>query len=163
MRAFFYFTFLMTFLISRSQSFEINGLSSNRDTINMTDVNGKKQGIWVVRGLHQLKSGFSPQQTIEEGTYKDNKKIGIWIQYYKTGKIKNKIAFVDGRPNGPSILYYENGTLKEEGTWVNNRWIGKYKSTNEAGDLTEIIFDDKGKELEKKITPAKNSVPSKKK
>lgn len=161
MRTFLIMSVMTFFLVSRGQSFEIETIK--RDTINLTDVQNKKQGKWLIRGIHKPGSCYTSNQKIEEGLYKDNKKIGVWVQYYCNANIKNKITFVDGKPNGPTTMYYENGGLKEEGTWINNRWVGKYKSISENGDVSEIVFDDKGKEVSKKITPSKKSVPSKKK
>ena len=133
------------------------------DTINMTDANGRKQGKWIILGRHNPKAGYAPEQKMSEGLYKDNRKTGVWIDYFPSGNIKNKITFKDGRPHGPTSLYFQNGNVKEEGTWLNNRWVGNYKSTLESGDVIEIVFDEQGKEISKKITPAKKDVPSKKK
>lgn len=159
MKTFFTILLMASFLFSKSQSFEM----VTKDTINFTDVNGKKQGQWIFFGRHNPKAGYRLEQKISEGRYKDNKKQGVWIDYFPSGNIKNKITFKDGRPNGPTSLYFQDGNIKEEGNWLNNRWVGNYKSTNENGDVIEIIFDDSGKEISKKITPAKKTVPSKKK
>lgn len=154
---------MTTFLFSKSQSFEITSRTAGMDTINMTDANGKKQGKWVVMGRHNPKAGFKMEQKMSEGLYKDNKKTGLWIDYYPNGNTKNKITFVEGRPNGPTTMYYENGNLREEGNWSNNHWVGAYKLIHENGDISEFVFDEKGKEISKKITPSKKSVTSKKK
>lgn len=153
--------FVLTLSIAvNAQSYEIE---SKKDTFNLIDANAKKQGKWIIRGMHKPHSGYMPEQKIEEGWYKNNRKIGVWVEYYTNSNLKSKITFVDGRPHGPSTMYYENGNIKEDGTWSNNRWVGNYKSNLENGDVIEIIFDDKGKELSKKITPAKKELPSKKK
>ncbi len=144
----------------KSQSFEINGA---RDTINMIDANAKKQGKWIIKGRNKPGTCYATQQTIEEGMYKDNKRVGIWMEYYCNSNKKSKMNYVNGRPTGEVIFYYENGRVREEGTWTNNRWVGKYVYVNETGDITEFVFDDKGKEVSKKITPAKKAVPSTKK
>jgi len=155
---------IFTSLFVNAQSFEPGhkGLAAG-DTINLTDANGKKQGQWIQYGYHNPKAGYESTQKISEGYYKDNKKNGVWIDYFPSGNIKNKITFVDGRPHGPTALYFQDGKVKEEGTWINNRWVGNYKSTIENGDVIEIVFDDKGQEISKKITPAKKDVLSKKK
>jgi antitoxin component YwqK of YwqJK toxin-antitoxin module len=152
---------LASFLFSNAQSFELH--SSLTDTINMTDANGKKKGKWVIMGRHKPGSGYHEMQKIEEGMYKDNKRVGVWKEYYSNSNLKSTITYIDGKPHGSTTLFYENGNLKEEGTWINNRWIGNYKLIDENGTVTEKVFDDKGKEISSKITPPKNSVPSKKK
>jgi hypothetical protein len=126
-----------------AQSFEL--VSPNRDTINMINAEGKKQGHWVVLGRSKPKDGYMPEQKIEEGNYKDNKKTGIWTQYYKNGNVKNVLTFEEGRPNGPAKTFYESGKPDEEGTWKNNRWVGKYKKYTEDGKWEEFTFDANGK------------------
>ena len=146
-------------LLAKAQSYEL----VTKDTINLTDANGKKQGKWILFGRHQPNSAYEPNQKMSEGMYKDNRKTGVWIDYFPTGNIKNNITFVDGRPHGSCNLYFWDGKIKEEGTWLNNRWVGHYKYTFENGDVLEIVFDDKGKEVTKKMTPGNKSAPSKKK
>lgn len=150
---------MATFLFSKSQSYEIISI----DTINMTDANSKKQGKWIIKGRAKPGTCYTPEQKIEEGMYKDNKRIGIWMEYYCNSNLKSKMNYINGRPSGAITFYYENGTMREEGTWTNNRWVGKYVYINDSGDMTEFVFDDRGKEISKKMTPAKKIVPSKKK
>lgn len=153
---------MATFLFSRSQSFEM--LPSGKDTVNMTDANGKKQGLWILTCIHNrpCKCG-NISQVLEKGMYKDNKRVGEWLEFYCNSNIKAKLNYINGRPGGEIIFYNENGNMREQGTWANNRWVGNYKSISDNGDITEIVFDDKGKEVSKKITPSKKAVPSKKK
>lgn len=152
MKSFLTILLLATSLFSKSQSFE----KVAADTINMTDANGKKQGKWILFGHHNPKMvGYESNQKISEGIYKDNRKQGVWTDYFPSGNIKNKINFKDGRPSGACNLYFWDGKIKEEGTWINNRWVGNYKYTFENGDVLDIFFDETGKEVTKKMTPAK--------
>ena len=41
------------------------------DTINKIDVEGRKQGRWVVMGKHKPGTCYQPEQKIEEGKLKD--------------------------------------------------------------------------------------------
>jgi len=77
-----------------AQSFEVR-----TDTINMTDANGKRQGLWIVFGKNTSNPGYQPEQKVSEGKYKDNRKVGVWIDYFPSGNIKNKMTYIDGRPN----------------------------------------------------------------
>ncbi len=89
---------------------------------------------------------FLANQIIEEGVYKNNRKAGVWKEYYTNGNQKNELIFEDGRPKGKAIMFYENGCLHEEGTWKNNHWTGLYKEYSETGELLkEIQLTDKGK------------------
>lgn len=150
--------FAITVCSTAQQNWAIAG-----DTINMIDANGKRQGKWVILGKNNLNAGYQPDQIMSEGMYKDNRKTGVWIDYFPSGNIKNKMTYVDGRPSGSCNLYFWDGKVKEEGTWLNNRWVGNYKYTFENGDVLEMVFDDKGNELSRKLTPAKKDAnPNKK-
>lgn len=125
-----------------SQSFELIG----RDTINKTDSEGRKQGRWIVYGKHKPGSCYKPDQKAEEGKYADNRKAGIWIDYYCNGNVRNKLTFTNGRPDGYAQMYHENGKISEEGNWKNNRWVGKYKLYYDNGQVQhEFAFNPMGR------------------
>lgn len=105
-------------------------------TKNITDAAGKRQGYWVITGQmrpDKIKAGYTASSKIEEGTYKDSQKTGIWIEYYPNGNKKSELTFVNNRPNGPAVMYNDNGKKAEEGTWVGTRWVGPYKLYYEDG------------------------------
>lgn len=145
MKHFFTITLLLGLTSLRGQTFELY----SRDTINLTDVNNKKQGKWIIYGRHKVKTEqgcvFKANQKVEEGFYKDNRKTGEWKEYYCNGNTRSVINFSDGRPNGYMKLYYPDGKLKEEGTWKNNRWVGEYKKYNEEGKMEKLVYDENGK------------------
>ncbi|MCW3075522.1 MAG: hypothetical protein JWO32_131 [Bacteroidetes bacterium] len=128
--------------LAQSQSFEIIG----KDTANRIDVDGKKQGKWILLGKHKPGTCYQPDQKVEEGKYQDNRKLGIWIEYFCNGNMKNKLTFVNGRPDGYAIMYHENGKISEEGNWKNQRWVGNYKLYYENGQVQhEFVFNPTGK------------------
>jgi len=136
---------IISFVFLFGQSFEINPLKAG-DTINVIDLNGKKQGKWIVFGKHKPGTCYAQNQKVEEGLYKDNRKTGKWIDYYCNSNKKSEITYVNGRPNGYAIMYYENGNKKEEGNWVNNRWVGNYKLYYENGQVQhDFKFNAGGK------------------
>ncbi len=142
--------FILIFLVyqisqGQSQSYEFGG-PNNKDTINLIDALGKKQGKWILRGKHKPGSCFAPDQKAEEGKYADNRKIGKWFEYYCNGNMKNQLTFQNGRPDGYAIMYNENGKIAEEGNWKNNRWTGPYKLYYENGQPQhEFNFNASGK------------------
>ena len=126
----------------QAQSFEFLG----KDTINKTDADGKKQGRWILYGKHKPESCYKADQKAEEGKYQDNRKVGIWTEYYCNGNMKNKLTFVNGRPDGYAWIYHENGKISEEGVWKNSRWVGSYKLYYENGQVQhEFVFNPSGK------------------
>ena len=79
-----------------SQTWELFG----KDTINKIDVDGRKQARWILMGKHKPGSCYQPEQKAEEGKYKDNRKTDTWIEYYCNNNLKNKLTFVNGKPDG---------------------------------------------------------------
>lgn len=125
-----------------AQSSELLG----KDTINKTDGEGKKQGKWVLFGRHKPGTCYQEEQKAEEGKYADNRKAGIWLEFYCNGNMKNKLTFTNGRPDGYAIMFHENGKISEEGNWKSNRWVGNYKLYYENGQVQhEFVFNASGK------------------
>ena len=124
------------------QSYELH----NGDTINVKDVNGRKQGYWIVTGKMKKMPGYGPEQIVEEGEYADNRKQGAWKKYFPSGQIKNEITYRNNRPNGPYTVYYSNGQIEEQGEWKNNRNIGTFKRFYENGQPQQAFnFNPSGK------------------
>ena len=64
------------------------------DTVNKIDIDGKKQGKWVLLGKHKPGTCYAPDAKVEEGKYQDNRKKDVWIEF---GKHSHKIYI---HPNG---------------------------------------------------------------
>jgi len=129
---------------AQSQSYELG--ANGKDTLNLIDALGKKQGKWIIKGKHKPGSCFAPEQKVEEGKYSDNRKVGKWFEYYCNGNMKNQLTFQNGRPDGYAIMYNENGKISEEGNWKSNRWTGAYKLYYENGQVQhQFVFNASGK------------------
>lgn len=143
------FTLIILFIVCKvglAQSYEIY----NNDTINYIDVNGKRQGAWIITGKMKKDPAYKPDQKVEEGSYVDSKKTGIWKEYYPNNQMKSQINFVNNRPDGKCIMYHENGKVQEEGTWKGNRWSGEYKLYYENGNVRQAFnFNDMGQRVNK--------------
>jgi antitoxin component YwqK of YwqJK toxin-antitoxin module len=127
--------FLILSTVAKAQTYELY----NGDTINYTDKNNLKQGLW-------LKFDNNNKEIVEQGAYKANKKDGWWVSYYPNGNVKHKITFKTGKANGPAVFYYENGLVSEEGIWDVDHWVGNYKFYHENGSMAyDWNYDDSGK------------------
>ena len=73
-----------------SQTWELYG----KDTINKIDANGKKQDRWVLMGKHKPGACYQLEQKVEEGKYVDNRKTGVWVEYYCNSNLKSKLTFI---------------------------------------------------------------------
>ncbi|MEO9532605.1 MAG: hypothetical protein ABJG68_16380 [Crocinitomicaceae bacterium] len=105
------------------------------DTLNQTDKEGLRQGYWIIYGADKPEKGYCDTCKIEEGTYIDDRKNGVWKKYYKDSQtVRLQGTYVRGRPNGPYIKYYENGCSREEGTFKYKK-KRSYKLYNEDCQL----------------------------
>lgn len=116
------------------------------DTINYIDENNLKQGFWKIFGRMKRLPGYQPDQVIEQGNYKNSRKMGLWTKFFPSGKTKSEIEYVNSRPNGAYKTYYENGQVEEEGTWKNNRNTQSFKRYYENGQVSQdFAFNTSGK------------------
>ncbi|MFI5150383.1 MAG: toxin-antitoxin system YwqK family antitoxin [Bacteroidia bacterium] len=139
------FTLILLFVVCRiglAQSFSVNG----KDTFNVVDANGKRQGAWVITGKLANIPEYSADAKVEEGKYLNSLKVGIWKHYFPNGNLQNKLTYENNRPNGYAIMYHENGKISEEGNWKYNKWVGDYKLYYDNGNIQQQFkFDDGGK------------------
>jgi len=111
----------------------------NGDTINRTDINNQKQGLWV-------KFNKAGDIILEQGHFISNKKNGLWISYYNNGTKKHQITYKKGKAIGLACFYYDNGLISEKGYWHIDHWQGNYKYYNNSGSLAyDWNYDEKGK------------------
>jgi antitoxin component YwqK of YwqJK toxin-antitoxin module len=139
------YTLIFLFVVCKigiAQSFYMNG----KDTMNLIDANGKKQGKWIILGEMAHIDGYDAKAKVEEGKYLNSLKVGIWKHYFPNGNIQNKLTYENNRPNGYAIMYHENGKISEEGNWKNNRWVGNYKLYYDNGQVQQsFTFNESGK------------------
>lgn len=141
-------TYILIFisLISFS-SFAITDPITNgqNDTINQK-VDGKKEGYWIIWAHMRNLPDFKPNDKVEEGNYKTNRKIGMWKKYYPNGELQSEIEFVNGRASGKFKTYYENGQVEEQGNWKGRAYTGSFTRWHENGQIAqEKTFNEAGK------------------
>jgi antitoxin component YwqK of YwqJK toxin-antitoxin module len=137
--------FVLSYGYAQPQSFELDP-TNGKDSINIIDFQGLKQGRWITFGRSKPNTCYQLTAKVDEGKYTDNKKNGIWKEYFCNGNTKNKITFQNGRPDGYAIMYHENGKISEEGTWKTNKWVGNYKLYYDNGNVQqEFTFNPGGK------------------
>ncbi len=121
------------------------------DKINQIDNQGRKQGKWIYFGKDRPMLGYPPEGKIEEGTYKDDRKNGTWIKYYKDGKTKKlEGLYTNNRPSGKFIKYWPNGEVKEVGTWERNKYKDSLVRKYENGVIEyQALYNESGKETGK--------------
>jgi len=148
--------FLFAGFLSKAQDFFIY----KGDTINRADMNGLKQGDWIIFGKNKPGTCFKDSQVVERGKYLDNRKTGTWSEYYCNGNPRSKLTFKGGRPEGYAVMFHENGNVSEEGNWKANRWVGKYRQYDTSAVLIyEFEFNENGiREGRKTVYPVNDPV-----
>ncbi len=116
-----------------------------KDTINQK-VDGRKEGYWIIWAHMRNLPDFKPNDKVEEGNYKSNRKIGMWKKYYPNGNVKSEIEFKNGKASGDFTTYYENGQVEEQGSWKGRAYTGSFKRWHANGELAqEKNFNENGK------------------
>lgn len=85
-------------------------LTTNNDTVNCTDNQGRKQGLWQ---MSKPALREDPAYT-EEGRYKNDEKTGLWKKYSAIGDVLAEENYSWGYKNGISRYYNLMGLLREE-------------------------------------------------
>lgn len=96
------------------------------------------KGECVLRGTTQPFSGevryfFSDDKIFRVINYKNGKKNGKSIEYYKGGGIKSMELYNKGELNGVAREFYENGNYKKEVYYKEGKKDGQYKEFYENG------------------------------
>ena len=144
--------YLLTLALFATSTFANNNPFLPSDETDPQDINktvdGKKDGPWIIYGKDKPSKGYPEDGKIEEGTYKMDRKTGMWIFYYPDGVTpKLKGTFENGRPNGPYTKFWSNGNTKEEGKFTGGKQTDIYKTYYEDGTIMQDKkFNEDGKE-----------------
>lgn len=155
MKKIFYFL-LLTGLILNTQlfaqaTFEIN---ESGDTINYTDENGLKQGVWDVTERNIRSYGTYVDDVMEGSwryyyprgflssleTYQNGKKNGVYIGIDRRGYITKEEFYVDDKLEGPSINYKYGGNIISKVNYKNGIKHGKSELYYENSTMQESSF-----------------------
>ena len=68
----------------------------------------------------------------KQGSLKDGKKVGEWVEYHDNGQLEKKVEYKDGQLEGESVGYFRNGQL-----W----WKGQNKDGKIKGEWIYYLID----------------------
>ena len=129
---------------------------SQKDTINVTDTNGMRQGKWTLLGADVPEFGIESGSIAETGEYKNNQKVGPWIRYNKTGTLPLSLIIYEFNPAGNqstrvsifSFKYFDNGQISYMPYAGKCKTKANYKRFDESGKLVELMeYDSLGNEI----------------
>lgn len=75
--------------------------------------------------------------------YRDGKRNGHWVSYYKNGRVKGESTWKDDGLEGESIEYYPNGKKHYVDTYE-NRKVVKMIKYRRNGELEQLHYPEKG-------------------
>lgn len=120
------------------------GLGSQ--SMNVTDSLGRKQGKWELYKTDTA-NGVITKYRSRSGLYVDDKKEGIWEDYYPSGEVLGRLFYVNDTINGLTQMYGSNGVVTESGFWQGSkkRWIGDYQLYYDNGTPRQkFTYDSDG-------------------
>lgn len=66
-------------------------------------------------------------QRISEGIVNEQgRRVGKWIDYYVSGKVKAVGSYRNNRKNGNWVYYFENNIIEQKGSFINGRLNGEW-------------------------------------
>ena len=118
--------FCLSFTVSYSQEY------------NQTDAQGRKQGKWVkvYEGTKKLKY---------QGTFKDGVPTGLFVFYYKNGKVKAKNKYFNNGKDSYASTYHENGKLMSMGKYINQKKDSAWVFLDQWGNYIAKDYYKNGK------------------
>jgi len=108
---------------------------SQTQSINQTDANGKKQGLW---------KKLDGSLLVSKGTYKDGYPEGEFTYYYENGTQKGVSIFSEKAQKVSSIAFYRSGVKMSEGNYINKQKDGVWKYYTESNILLAVENYNKG-------------------
>lgn len=97
---------------------------AQKDTINITDSKGLKQGKWSVN--------YENGKKRYEGNFKDNNPTGAFIYFYESGEKNAEMIFTENGKKSKAKYFHLNGML-----------MGKGNYSGQKKDSTWLYYDDR--------------------
>ncbi len=102
----------------------------------------------IINGVCNLYDSYTTENNIvkiylkETTYYKDGKKDGLYIKYYKNGNIEAQITYKNNEVYGLYEDYHDNGLLKSKTYLIQNKRNDKYEEYDIIGNPIVISFYD---------------------
>ena len=128
---------------------------AQKDSINVVDPFGQRQGMWRLTGDQAPELGVEPGALAEEGTYLNNQKIGPWVRYDKKGTKPISLVYFQYNESGNSssrvamfpYKFYDDGTPQYTPYPGLCPTKANYKRFGQTGNLIEVMeYDSAGNE-----------------
>ena len=74
---------------------------------------------------------------------------GKWTGYYRSGQLKERVNFKNGKLEGIVEFYDEDGRLKEKQSYKNGEWDGLWEHYYKNGQVSDRGYSKNGKNVGK--------------
>lgn len=130
-------------------AFESMALNNNfqdigKDSVNVVDSLGRKQGHWTFSGKDIPNSGVPAENLLEEGEYQNDLRTGTWTRYLADGRIAAVMQYSPDIQKKTSVRtcfyyysYHPNGKLKKKPSIGECPSAADFISYDENGELVE--------------------------
>lgn len=91
----------------------------------------KRDGLWYEKSSDVPFTG--EVDGIDQGSFKDGKREGPWIEYSENGQVFWKRTYKDGKLDGPSVTFHEDGRYAAKQNYKDGTFDGPYELFYENG------------------------------
>jgi antitoxin component YwqK of YwqJK toxin-antitoxin module len=103
---------LFVFALSQLQA-------QSKDSINLTDQQGRKQGL----SIKEYPNG----NIMYEATFSDDKPVGEFKRYFSDKKLRSVLVYSDDGMEADASIYHSNGFIASKGKYVDQMKEGKWQ------------------------------------
>ncbi len=70
-----------------------------------------------------------------KGSYRNGKRDGHWTVFYESGLLWSEADYKDGKKSGKATVYYPGGQKRYEGTYESDKRVGVWRFYDKDGHL----------------------------
>lgn len=113
-------------------------LSQATGTLNQTDVEGKKHGLWEVFYDNEEK------QMRYRGEFEHGEPIGTFFYYYESGEKSSEVTYLNDSL-AEARFFHKNGTIMGEGKYEDKQKVGEWRFYDNHTVLSSVEPYEDGK------------------
>ncbi|MBN1107707.1 MAG: toxin-antitoxin system YwqK family antitoxin [Bacteroidales bacterium] len=93
--------------------------AQSEDKINITDQQGKKQGLWIKE--------YPNKNIMYRATFRNDKPVGEFKRYFPDGRLRSVLIYSDDSREADATIYHSNGFVSSKGKYVDQLKEGKWQ------------------------------------
>lgn len=105
-----------------------------QNSLNQVDAQGRKQGPWMKK--------YPNGELMYEGTFSDDKPVGIWKRYFDNGNLKAILEYDINSDSVRAQLFEVNDQPVASGTYLNEKKAGNWTYFSGTAKIAEEHFKE---------------------